>query len=54
MALTAGTNSVTILKERGYIDVDYIEIVPAASGAKVTGLTQSESGSLSGSGIGIR
>ena len=54
VALTAGTNSVAILKDWGYIDVDYIEIVPAASGAKVTGLTQAESGSLSGSGIGIR
>ena len=54
VALTAGTNSVAILKDWGYIDVDYIEIVPAASGAKVTGLTQAESGSLTGSGIGIR
>ncbi len=54
VALTAGANSVAILKEWGYIDVDYIEIVPAASGAKVTVQTQAESGSLSGSGIGIR
>ena len=54
VALTAGTNSVAILKEWGYIDVDYIEIVPAAAGAKVTAQTQAESAALSGSGISIR
>ena len=54
VALTAGTNSVAILKEWGYIDVDYIEIVPAASGAKVTIQTQAESAALSGNGVGIR
>ena len=37
-----------------YIDVDYIEIVPAPSGAKVTAQTQAESGSLSGTGVSIR
>ncbi len=54
VALTAGTNSVAILKDWGYIDVDYIEIVPAPSGAKVTSQTQAESGSLSGTGVSIR
>lgn len=54
VALTAGSNSVAILKDWGYIDVDYIEIVPAPSGAKVTIQTQAESGSLSGTGVGIR
>ena len=54
VALTAGTNSVAILKDWGYIDVDYIEIVPAPSGAKVTAQTQAESGSLSGTGVSIR
>ena len=54
VALTAGTNSVAILKDWGYIDVDYIEIVPAASGAKVTVQTQAENASLSGSGVAIR
>ena len=54
VALTAGSNSVAILRDWGYIDVDYIEIVPAPSGAKVTIQTQAESGSLSGTGVGIR
>jgi endoglucanase len=54
VALTGGTNSLAIVKEWGYIDVDYIEIVPAASGAKVTIQAQAESAALSGSGVGIR
>jgi endoglucanase len=54
VALTAGANSVAILKDWGYIDVDYVEIVPSATGAKVTTQSQAESGVLSGAGIGIR
>jgi endoglucanase len=54
VALTAGTNSIAILKEWGYVDVDYIEIVPAASGAKVTVQTQAENAAVSGSGVSIR
>ena len=54
VALTAGTNSVAILKDWGYINVDYIEIVPAATGAKVTMKIQAESGAVSGTGMGVR
>ena len=55
VALTAGTNSVAILKDWGYMSVDYIEIVPpAAAGAKVTLKVQAESGAVAGTGMGVR
>ena len=53
-ALPNGANSIAILKDSGYIDVDYIETVPAAAGVKVTIHTQAESGAVSGSGVGVR
>jgi hypothetical protein len=54
VALPDGANSVAILKDWGYIDVDYIELVPAASGVKVRIQTQAETGAVSGTGVGVR
>ena len=54
VALTAGSNSIAIVKDWGWLDVDYVEIVAAPSGATVTMKNQAESGSLSGTGVGIR
>ena len=55
VALTAGTNSVAILKDWGYMSVDYIEIVPpAATGAKVTLKVQAENGAVAGTGMAVR
>ena len=55
VALTAGTNSVAILNDWGYMGVDYIEIVPpAAAGAKVTVKVQAENGAVAGTGMSVR
>jgi hypothetical protein len=49
VALAAGTNSVAIVKGWGYIEVDYVEIVPSSPDASDTATKkQMENGSLTG------
>lgn len=53
VTLPSGTNSVAVSMDWGYIDVDYIEIVPAA-GTPVAIQVQAENGTLSGTGVSVR
>jgi len=53
VTLTAGTNTVAIVKNWGYIDVDYVEIV-SSGGTAVTIRTQAENGTRTGSGVSVR
>ncbi len=60
VSLAAGTNSVAIVKDWGYIDVDYIELgttatssTSAPSTSPVAIRLQAESGTTSGSGVGV-
>ncbi len=54
MVLRDGSNSIAIQRDAGNIDVDYIEIVPAATGTKVGMQIQAESGAVAGSGVTVR
>lgn len=53
VSLTSGTNTVTISKDWGWIEVDWVEIVRSASGP-TTIHQQAETATLSGSGVSIR
>jgi uncharacterized ubiquitin-like protein YukD len=49
VALSAGTNTIAIVKQWGWVDIDYIEIVPGGSGHTSTATRkQMEDGILSG------
>jgi hypothetical protein len=66
VGLASGTDTVTIVKDWGYTDVDYVEIVvkgaptpsatpgPSPSPAPSTLRMEAESGSLAGAGISVR
>jgi hypothetical protein len=55
VSLPAGTNVISFVKEWGWTNIDYIEIVPAVSRPSSSTPThiQAEDGTLSGSGISI-
>ena len=59
VALAAGTHTVAITKDWGYIDVDWIDLVPAGAttataATRPTIKVQAESGTLAGTGVGVR
>ena len=59
VTFAAGTHTVAITKDWGYIDVDSIELVSASAGTpalvgRVAIKTQAESGAVAGTGVGIR
>lgn len=61
VTLAGGTNTVALVKDWGYVDIDYVEIVGAAAVAPTASPTatpstihlQAESGTLSGSGVSV-
>lgn len=60
VSFASGTNEIAIVKDWGYIDVDYLEIAgvasasaPAPSAAASTMHLEAESGATSGSGVGV-
>ena len=51
ITLAGGTHAVAIAKEWGWMDVDWIDLVPAGTGTRVTIKAQAESGTLAGTGV---
>jgi hypothetical protein len=54
MALVGGTNSIVISKEWGYMDVDYIQLVPTGSPPLPKTLVEAESGTVTGTGVSVK